>query len=192
MHQRECEWSSHRAFDPPIVGFNRLLDPWSKMACKASKASFFVFHASLFASVRIVVPFSNPSISTLGNSSSRGSPALPLPDKAVGPVRLATSAEVRLGSGAGFPSTLSNSPTMVLRSCGLRSSKKSLMPRGGKMYYGYRLQSNNSPEPANNLTVTRAFVPLDRTAAFEFFRAVLRNSMRARNDTPAMPNSVSA
>ena len=47
-------------------------------------------------------------------------------------------------------------------------------------------------EPANSFTVTRVFVALVRTAALEFFRAVLRNSMRLRNDRPAIPNSVKA
>lgn len=50
----------------------------------------------------------------------------------------------------------------------------------------------NSLDPANNFTVTRVLVALVRTAAFEFFSAVLRNSIRARKASPAMPNSTRA
>jgi hypothetical protein len=42
------------------------------------------------------------------------------------------------------------------------------------------------------LTVTKAFVALVLTAAFEFFRPVFRNSIRLRMDNPAIPNSVRA
>jgi hypothetical protein len=42
------------------------------------------------------------------------------------------------------------------------------------------------------LTVTIAFVALVRGAAFEFFSAPFKNSMRLRSDSPAIPNSVSA
>lgn len=101
-----------------MPGFNRLFEPWSKIACSASRASFFVFHASLFASAKIVVPFSRLSISTRGKRSSRGSPPDPpaLPDAPPAGVTLATSADVRVGSGAGVPSTLSNSLRIVVRS----------------------------------------------------------------------------
>lgn len=40
----------------------------------------------------------------------------------------ARSADVRDGSGAGTPSTLSHSVVIVLRSWGFKSSKKSLIP----------------------------------------------------------------
>jgi len=40
--------------------------------------------------------------------------------------------------------------------------------------------------------VTRAFVALVLTAAFEFFRPAFRNSIRLRMDNPAIPNSVRA
>ena len=43
--------------------------------------------------------------------------------------RLAISAEVLHGSGAAWPSTLSNSAEIVLSNCGFRSSSKSLTPR---------------------------------------------------------------
>ena len=114
-----------------MVGFRRLFAPWSKIACSVSRASFFVFHASLFASARIVVPLSRPSISTRGNKSSSGSPAeaaalFPAP---VATATLARSADVRLGSGAAVPSTFSNSPRMVVRSCGFRSSRRSLIAK---------------------------------------------------------------
>lgn len=113
----------------PIVGLRRLLGPWSKIACSVSNASFLVFHASLFASARIVVPFSRLSISTLGNKSSNASadgapPLEPPPEVAVA----ATSLQVRVGTGAGVPSTLSNSPRIVLRSCGFKPSSRSLIP----------------------------------------------------------------
>lgn len=76
-----------------------------------------------------MVPLRSPSISTLGNKSSNGS----LPATFVAPApcegtKLASSADVRVGSGAGLPSTLSNSLVIVLSSWGLRSSRKSLMP----------------------------------------------------------------
>lgn len=114
----------------PIDGFNRLLLPWSRIACKPSRASFLVFHASLFASAKIVVPFKSPSSSTLGNKSSSGSPppaAAPLPPPE-SEVMLCRSAEVLVGTGAGVPSTLSNSLLMVFSSCGLTSSSKSFTP----------------------------------------------------------------
>ena len=44
-------------------------------------------------------------------------------------------------------------------------------------------------DPAKSFKVTSVLVALVLTAALEFCRAVLRNSMRARNDRPAMPNS---
>lgn len=50
----------------------------------------------------------------------------------------------------------------------------------------------NSLEPAKSLTVTSAFVALVRTAAFELASAVLRNSINARRDRPAIPNSATA
>lgn len=40
--------------------------------------------------------------------------------------------------------------------------------------------------------MTKAFVALVLTAAFEFFRPVFRNSIRLRMDKPAIPNSVRA
>ena len=54
---------------------------------------------------------------------------------------------------------------------------------------------NQKPEryilcPAYNFTVTRVFVALVRTAAFEFCSAILRKSIKARRDRPAIPNSV--
>ena len=79
-------------------------------------------------SAKIVVPFSNPSSSTLGNRSSRGSAAAaalpPVEDGAA----FNRSADVLVGTGAGVPSALSNSLEMVDRSWGLTSSSRSLMP----------------------------------------------------------------
>lgn len=46
--------------------------------------------------------------------------------------------------------------------------------------------------PANSFTVTSVFVALVLTAAFEFFKAAFRNSIRLRSDRPAIPNSVKA
>lgn len=40
--------------------------------------------------------------------------------------------------------------------------------------------------------MTKAFVALVLTAAFEFFKPVFRNSIRLRIDNPAIPNSVRA
>ena len=76
-----------------------------------------------------MVPLRSPSISTLGNKSSSGSPpvAFVVPAPCEGAI-LARSADVRVGSGAGLPSTLSNSLMIVLSNWGLRSSRKSLMP----------------------------------------------------------------
>ena len=42
------------------------------------------------------------------------------------------------------------------------------------------------------MTVTKAFVALVLTAAFEFFRPAFRNSIRLRMDNPVIPNSVRA
>lgn len=42
------------------------------------------------------------------------------------------------------------------------------------------------------MTVTKAFVALVLTAAFEFFKPVFKNSIRLRIDKPAIPNSVRA
>ena len=44
-------------------------------------------------------------------------------------------------------------------------------------------------EPANSFTVTRVFVALVRTAAFEFFNAFVKKSIRPRRESPATPNS---
>ena len=98
-----------------MVGFSLLFAPWSRIACSVSRASFFVFHESFLASAKMVVPFNKLSISTRGNRSSNGSPpeVLPLLEPPAGAM-LTTSAEVRVGSGAGVPSTLSNSPRMVV------------------------------------------------------------------------------
>jgi hypothetical protein len=46
--------------------------------------------------------------------------------------------------------------------------------------------------PAKSFKVTSVFVALVLTAALEFWSEVLRNSIRARNDRPAMPNSMRA
>ena len=40
--------------------------------------------------------------------------------------------------------------------------------------------------------MTKAFVALVLTAAFEFFRPVFKKSIRLRMDSPAIPNSVRA
>lgn len=50
----------------------------------------------------------------------------------------------------------------------------------------------NSLGPAKSPTFTSAFVALVRTAAFEFASAVLRNSINARNERLAIPNSTTA
>ena len=52
--------------------------------------------------------------------------------------------------------------------------------------------SARSPFPAKSLRVTKAFVALVLTAAFEFFRPVFRKSIRLRMDNPTIPNSVKA
>ncbi|KAI3610450.1 spindle pole body [Moniliophthora roreri] len=83
----------------------------------------------------------------------------------------ATSADTRVGSGAGVPSTLSNSTVIVLSSCGFRSSSRSVIP---------------------DAEITKALVALVRTAALEFCNPVFRKSIRFRNDSPSMPNSVRA
>jgi hypothetical protein len=117
-----------------MVGFSRLFEPWSRIAWSMSRASFLVFHASLFASARMLVPLSRPSSSTRGNRSSIASPPAAAPFfPAAGPAAAsicARSALVRVGSGGAVPSTLSNSAKMVVMSCGFRSSNRSLMPEG--------------------------------------------------------------
>ena len=85
------------------------------MACKVSNPSFFVFHASLLLSAKIVVPFINESSSTRGKRSSIGSAAIPFVDPAVDVVFLTSSCSL-VGCGAEFPSILSNSDKIVLRS----------------------------------------------------------------------------
>lgn len=173
-----------------MAGLSRLLLPWSKIAWKASSPSFFVFHESLLASARTVVPFRRPSTSTRGNKSSKGSPPAPAPlDVEDDAATLARSACVLLGSGAGLPSTLSNSPVIVLSSCAFKSSKKSLMPDSWRRSKYVQILMINALDPAYNLTVTSVLVALVRTAALEFCSAVLRNSMRLRRDSPAIPNS---
>lgn len=50
----------------------------------------------------------------------------------------------------------------------------------------------NSLDPAKSFTVTSVFVALVRTAAFELVSADLRNSISARRERPAIPNSTRA
>ena len=42
------------------------------------------------------------------------------------------------------------------------------------------------------MTVTKVFVALVLTAAFEFFKPAFRNSIRLRMDNPTIPNSIRA
>jgi hypothetical protein len=113
----------------PIVGFKRLLPPCSRIAWRASSASFFVFQASFLASAKIVVPLSRESISTRGNRSSRGSIPVPTLESWAKLPTLARSVENLTGSGAEWPSTLSNSLWIVLRSWGFKSSMRDLMAK---------------------------------------------------------------
>lgn len=99
------------------------------MACKVSNPSFFVFHASLLLSAKIVVPFINESRSTRGKRSSIGSAVGRFVDPVAGAIFLTSSCSL-VGCGAGVPSTLSNSEKMVLRSWGFKSSKRSLIAVG--------------------------------------------------------------
>lgn len=85
------------------------------MACKVSKPSFLVFHASLLLSAKMVVPLINESSSTRGKRSSIGSAAIPFVGPVVGVIFLTSSCSL-VGFGAEIPSTLSNSDKMVLRS----------------------------------------------------------------------------
>ena len=120
------------------------------------------------------MPFISPSISTRGKRSSKAlvAAAPPLPPEPPCGIVARTSADWRVGSGGGLPSTFSNSLWIVARSCGLRSPRRSLIL-----------------EPANNFTITRVLVALVRTAALEFLSPPFRKSMRLRSDKPAIPNS---
>lgn len=175
-----------------MVPFRRLLLPWSNIVCKVSRASFLVFQASLFESVKIVVPFINPSISTRGNKSSRGSLSAATTFVCPEEVELSISVDVRHGSGAGVPSAFSNSVVIVASNWALRSSKKLFMPFKTCQMHILESEEQNPLDPANSLTVTRVFVALVRTAAFEFCSAVFKSSIKLRKANPAIPNSVSA
>jgi len=148
------------------------------MACRVSNPSFFVFHASLLLSDKIVVPFISESRSTRGKRSSIGSATVPFVDPTAGATFLTSSCSL-VGCGASIPSTLSNSEKMVVRSWGFKSSRRSLMAAGYQ----------TMPQVIGNDTLTRTRKELDsdqglRCASSNRSVRVLQTGLQEFDKTP--------
>jgi hypothetical protein len=108
----------------PIPAFSLVFE--AKIPASVSIASFLAFQLSLLQSATMLVLESSLSRSTIA------SPPLPLPPPLPFEAATLSSALKRVGSGGDWPSTLAKSLLMVVRSWGLRSSRKVVMSESEK------------------------------------------------------------